>query len=154
MKLLEIYNLIIHYLGLPVPERIVETIGLFGLILITYGAILLVKPLIKSNKEIEAISSYRNSGAILGMGHTIEVNEPLKRNLEEDRDKGFEGAMLIFVGFTLQLLVKSIEIVYPTTTMPNGINWLFFIILIIAFTIMCYGVIIKMKIKKHIYEIL
>lgn len=151
MDILSIYNTIVYYLGLVVPDKYIELIGLFGIILATYGAFLLVKPLVKSNAEIKAISSYKND-SLWGQGKKIEVNSSLKKSLEEDRQIAFSGAMYIFIGFTLQLLEKSINIAYPNKALPNGINWFFFLILMVAFTIMIYNYIKKMELKKKSYE--
>ncbi len=152
MTFLMVYNFCVNILGKIVPGWFIESIGLIGLVLLTLGAIHLVKPLIKSNKEINAISNYKNSGAILSRGHKTEVNIQLKNNLKKDRDAGFNGAMFIFVGFTLQLLEKLINLFYPNSSMPNGINWFFLIILLVALFIMDYKIIKRMLKKKKEYE--
>jgi hypothetical protein len=151
MDFWQIYNLLISYLVQPVSKRVIEMIGFLGLILATYGAILLIKPLVKSNAEIKAISSYKNSGAILGMEHKIEINKKLKKDLEESRNIAFKGGMFIFAGFIFQVLEKAINLI-PIPTMPQGMNWFFFIILIIAYSLILLNVLKKMKKKKEFYE--
>ena len=85
-------------------SSLIQGISIIGLILSMIGTTLLVKPFILSNKTIEKICSYKDTGSIWGAKTKTRKNRGLINNFQEARDQSFEGISYIFVGFSLQLI--------------------------------------------------
>ncbi len=75
-----------------------------GLGLDIIGAIILASTLLKSDEEILFISSYTNSGAVLDQGHVVQTNSDLKEDLENSRERGILGTIILVIGFSFQLI--------------------------------------------------
>lgn len=82
---------------------------LSGLVLDIIGALLIVKPLIKSRDKFRKLASYKDSGAILGMGVETKVNEDLVKSLETDKWMGIAGAICLVLGFAFQFIGYIIQ---------------------------------------------
>ncbi len=89
----------------------IDSFTIAGLILSIIGTIKLIEPFILGNKAILKLSSYEDSGAILGMGTVTKYNQEAINNFTKSRNKAFEGISFIFVGFTFQLIPVIIKFI-------------------------------------------
>ncbi|MEK6946536.1 MAG: hypothetical protein AABX32_02925 [Nanoarchaeota archaeon] len=75
-----------------------------GLVFNIIGSLFLAKPLIKSKELIKEITTYEDSGAILGMGTVQKRNPSLIKSLQRDNIFGIVGIILLVIGFLSQLI--------------------------------------------------
>ena len=75
-----------------------------GLVFNIIGSLFLAKPLIKSKELIKEITTYEDSGAILGMGTVQKRNPSLIKSLQRDNLFGIVGIILLVIGFLSQLI--------------------------------------------------